>query len=182
MDSELSFKDVIALRDLETEHQDHHAFKGISWVLFLIVAVIVLAIIFFWIRKDRDCRHEDYRNEGGYRGEFGEHKGVVRLLEKQVNELKEQSYFQFGKLEKMQGEMCTYMKYNTHEVEELENRCYPKGYIGYDEGFDERGRRGGGCGGDRDHRHGNCGKKFVRQDTYTPSTQSVIVTEDCNCG
>jgi len=182
MEEKLSYKDVIALRDLETEHAKHHSFKGISWVLFLIVAVIVLAIIFFWIRKSRDNRHEEYRYDGENRREFGEHRGAFRCLEKQVDQLQEKAYFNFGKLEKLYGEVNCYMKYNTHEVEELENRCYPKGYIGF-EGCEFRGERGRrfGCG-DRDDRHGNCSKKFVRQDTYTPNTQQVIVTEDCNCG
>ena len=175
MEKDLSFQDVIALRDLETEHHDHYALKSIAWVIGV---VIVIAIIAWWIRKDHDCRREDYRYEGGYRGEFGEHKGCLKHIEKEVERLNEKAYFTFGKVEKLQGEFALYSKYNTEEVKELEDRCYPKGYIGYEELATVR--RGGGCGGE--HRHGNCGKKFVRQDTYTPNTQQVIVTEDCNCG
>ena len=176
MESNLSFKDVIALRDLETEHGDHHALKSIAWVIGV---VIVLAIIAFWLRKSHDRYGEDARYDGNFKGDFGEHKGLVRHLEKQVNNLEEKAYFNFGKLEKLYGEFNSYTKFNSHEVEEIERRVYPMGYMGYEEEFERRGR--GGCGGG-EHRHGNCGKKFVRQDTYTPNTQQVIVTEDCNCG
>jgi hypothetical protein len=89
--------------------------------------------------------------------------------------MEEKTYFLFGKLEKLQGETKCYEKYNTHEVEELENRCFPKGFIGScEEHFERRG-----CGERREH---NCGKRFARRETFTPATEEVVVTEDCNCG
>jgi hypothetical protein len=173
MEKDLTFQDVLALRDLETEHGDHHALKSIAWVIGV---VIVIAIIAWWIRRDRDCRENEYLHNGDHRSDYGEHKGIVKLLEKQVAALEEKAYYTHGKLDKLYGEFGCYTKYNTHEVEEIEARVYPKGYIGREryEGYGE----GCGCG---ERRHGNCGKKFVRQDTYTPNTQQVIVTEDCNC-
>jgi len=172
-DKEFSMYEVMKLRELETEHEDKHAFKNIAWVIGV---VVILAIIVFWFRKSHDERCAEHRYDGANRGEYGEQRCAVRLLEKQVEKLEEKQYFTFGKLEKLYGETKCYEKFNTHEVEELEVRCYPRSYIGGEEIYERRGR--GGCG----ERHGHCGKKFVRTDTYTPDTQQVIVTEDCNCG
>ena len=83
------------------------------------------------------------------------------------------------------GEAIESLKFRVARVEGYERADY--GDIQFNKGmeFSEQyyggrgGYRRGGCGNEH---HGHCGKKFVRQDTYTPNTQQVIVTEDCNCG
>ena len=170
MDKELTMGDVIALRDLETEHHENTSLKAIAWVIGV---VIVLAIIAFFLRGHWDGRRDDYRHESNYRCEHGEYKGRLAFIEKQVEKLEEKQYFTFGKLEKLYGETKCYEKYNTHEVEEMEHRIYPQNYIGCceNERFEERRER-----------RGNCGKRFERKETFTPSTQEITVTEDCGCG
>jgi len=173
MEKDLSMQDVIALRDLETEHGDHHALKSIAWVIGV---VIVFAIIVFWLRRHHDERCEQGRYENGYRQEHGENRYGLKCLEKQVEKLEEKAYFTHGKVERLYGDFC----YAKHEIEEIERRCYPQGYIGEDLCGGGRGREGrGGCG---EHRHGgNCGRKFITNTPYTAGTPTANVIEDCVC-
>ena len=174
MDTPATMSDFIALRDLETEHHENTSLKAIAWVIGV---VIVLAIIAFFLRGHYDGRANDYRHESNYRCEHGEHRGRLAFVEKQIEKLDERVDYNHGKLEKLYGEFGCYSKYTTHEVEEIENRVYPSGYIGWELPFRGDRREGREC----ERREGNCGKKFARRDTYTPATQEVVVTEDCNC-
>ena len=171
MEKELSMQDVIALRDLETEHGDHHALKSLAWVIGV---VIVLAIIVFWFRRHHDEKCEDYRHADGYRGEHGEHRHGLKCLEKQVEKLEEKMYCTHGQLDKLIGEVCVQNKYVNKEIADLEHRCYPETYLGEDFHHERRG----GCG---EHRHGNCGKKFITTTPYTAGTPTANVIEDCVC-
>jgi len=172
MDKDLSMQDVIALRDLETEHGDHHALKSIAWVIGV---VIVLAIIVFWFRRHHDERCEDHRSERTYHSERGEHGCSIKMLEREVARLQEHDYVTHGQLDFVKAQVCS----NKEEISELEKRCYPFGYIGDELGCGRRGREErGGCG---EHRHGNCGRKFITTTPYTAGTPTANVIEDCVC-
>jgi hypothetical protein len=176
MEKEIGLRDVLALRELETEHHENTNLKAIAWVIGV---VVILAIIVFWFRRSHDHHGHESRYDGSFKKEYGENCGTVKFLEKQVAGLEEKAYYTHGKLDKLFGEFAYFAKSTDKQLTALERRCYPSNYIlgDYDDFVPRRG--GGGCGDDR--RHGNCNKKFVRQDTYTPNTQQVIVTEDCVC-
>ena len=161
-------ENYIALADLKEDIHENHNLKTIAWVIGI---VIILAIIVFWFRKSHDHHGHESRYDQDFRCQNGQHKGLVKMLEKQVEKLEDKAYFTHGQVTDLLG----FKQFANYELARLNTRCFPSNYIG----FEERFERGGRCG-DR-HRESNCNKKFVRRDTYTPNTQEVVVTEDCNC-
>ena len=161
--------DYIAMADLKEEIHENHNIRNLAWVIGV---VIILAIIVFWFRKSHDHHGEEARYHQDFRCQNGQHKGVVKMLEKQVEQLENKAYFTHGQVTELRG----FEKFANYELNRLNNRCFPTNYIGGEE-FERRERRGG-CG---ERRESNCSKNFVRRDTYTPSTQEVVVTEACVC-
>ena len=161
--------DYIAMANLKEEIHENHNIRNLAWVIGV---VIILAIIVFWFRKSHECHGEEARYQQQFRCENGQHKGIVKMLERQVEQLENKAYFTHGQVTELRG----FEKFANYELNRLNNRCFPTNYIG----FEERRERGG-CGGGRERREGNCDKRFTRRDTYTPNTQEVVVTESCEC-
>ena len=181
MDEKTSMHDVLKLRELEVEHEDKHAFKSIAWVIGV---VIVLAIIVFWLRSHHKETCDQHRHESGSGGHISrlyDLEGQIKSIAPQVARLNEHDYYNHGEIDRLQAEFCQKTKNYDYEIGRLNHRCYPDNYILEDSYHRRDGRRGESSCGCNDH-HGNCGKKFIRRDTYTPNTQEVVVTEDCNCG
>lgn len=163
MTENISYGDVIALQDT---HGKSRTGNTIATVLGIVGAIVVIAILWFaFVRRGDSNKNTEKETNVN----IGEHNGAISEMRSQIRGLVEHERQDALKIAYTDGKLQPY------------GFAYGNSYYG--------GSYGCGCnGGHRnehgheEHHHGHCGAKFQEVKTFTPTTDVVTLTSNCNCG
>ena len=153
------------IMDLHTGHDVKKSGNTISVVLGVVGAIIVIAILWFaFVRRDGLGKNTEKETNVN----IGETNGTLSEMRAQMRGLVEHERQDALKIAYTDGRLQPY------------GFAYGSAYYG----------GGCGCGGGRgyEHEHGHehhkhhCGANFQEVKTFTPTTDVVTLTSNCNCG
>ena len=158
IDEKISMDGIFALNDA---HSTKGAGTKVATVLGIIGAIIVLAILWHTFNRNRE-------------GLFGSDKNTSV----EIGELRAgQRYLNEGLVAVSHNERADALRI-AYTDGKLQPYAFAAGYGDYQYGGGIYGDRRCGC----EHGHGHCGAKFSEVKTFTPSTDVVTLTSNCNCG